>query len=102
MTWVAVLSAGLIAYALKGVGYLLPARWSDGDLIRRSSALLPAALLAALVVVEGFSNGRQLTVDARAVGLVVAAMALRFRTPFIAVVVLAAAAAAVARALGMP
>lgn len=102
MTWVAVLTAGVIAYALKGIGDLLPARWSEADLIRRSTPLLPAALLAALVVVEGFSDGRQLTVDARAVGLVVAAVALRFRAPFIAVVVLAAAAAAAARALGMP
>lgn len=43
--------------------------------------LLASALLAALVVVETFGQGRSLTLDARALGVAFAAIALRFRVP---------------------
>ena len=57
-------------------------------------------LLAALVVTSTFAEGESLTIDARVVGLMVAAVALQRRAPFVVVVVLAAAATAIARALG--
>ncbi len=62
--------------------------------------MLPAALLASLVVLQTFSTGPHLVLDARAAGLVVAIMALVLRLPFIVVVVLAAATAAALRAFG--
>jgi hypothetical protein len=99
-TWAAVLVASLVAYATKLAGYLVPARVLERPAVLRISALLPPALLAALVVVQVASSGRHLVLDARAVGLAVAAVALALRAPFLAVVVLAAAAAAVSRALG--
>jgi dihydrodipicolinate synthase/N-acetylneuraminate lyase len=61
--------------------------------------LLASALLAALVVVETFGNGRSLTLDARALGVVFAAVALTRRAPVIVAVVCAAAVAALARAI---
>ena len=61
---------------------------------------VPAALLAALVMVQTFSTGDRLTVDARVAGLAVAAVALVLRAPFLVVVVLAAATAAALRAAG--
>ena len=99
-TWVAVIAASLISFALKLSGYLVPARWLENPLATRISALLPAALLAALVMVQTFSSGARLTVDARAAGLAVAAVALVLRAPFLVVVVLAAATAAAVRAAG--
>ncbi len=93
------LAAG--TYVLKASGPLLlggdrtlPA-WLD-----RLAVLLPAPLLAALVVTSTAAADEKLVVDARIVGLVAAAIALRFRAPFVVVVVIAAAATAVARALG--
>jgi len=61
--------------------------------------LLASALLAALVVVETFGNGRSLTLDARALGAAFAAGALVKRAPLMVVVIGAAAVAALARAV---
>jgi hypothetical protein len=100
-TWVAVLVASLVAYATKLAGWLVPPRWLEHPVVLRATALLPPALLAALVVVQAASSGRHLVLDARAAGLAVAAVALLARAPFVAVVVLAAVAAAAVRAFGV-
>ena len=91
---------GALSYALKSAGPLLlggnralPA-WLD-----RTALLLPAPLIAALVASSTFVSDRAWAIDARAVGLAVAALALWRRAPFIVVVLLAAAAAALTRQL---
>lgn len=61
--------------------------------------LLPAALLASLTLVSTFSVGERLVLDARMVGLTVAAIALWRRLPFVMVVVLASMATALLRLL---
>lgn len=61
--------------------------------------LLASALLAALVVVETFGKGRSLTLDARALGVAFAAVAVARRVPVIVAVVGAAAVTGVTRAL---
>lgn len=63
----------------------------------RLALLLPAPLLAALVVTSGATDGQSLVLDARLAGLAVAALALWRRAPFAVVVVLAAAATALVR-----
>jgi hypothetical protein len=98
--WIAVLAASAVAYACKLAGYTIPPRWLAHPRMIRVTAMLPAALLAALVVLQTFSSGTRLVLDARAAGLVVAVLALLARAPFIVVVVLAAATAAVLRAAG--
>jgi hypothetical protein len=99
MTWVAVVGTALGCYALKLAGWSLPARWLEADRLRRASALLPLALLAALVVVQTFSDGRSLQLDARAAGLAAGAVAALRRAPFIVIVGLAALTAALVRVL---
>jgi branched chain amino acid efflux pump len=59
--------------------------------------LLASALLAALVVVETFGNGRSLILDARVLGAAFAVIAVWRRAPMIVVVLGAAAVTAVAR-----
>jgi hypothetical protein len=66
----------------------------------RLAALLPAALLPALVVVNTFAGDRRLVLDARAVGLAVAVVATWRRAPFIVVVTAAALSTALVRAVG--
>lgn len=99
-TWIAVLAAAGIAFATKFAGYVVPPAWLEEPRVARVTAMLPAALLASLVVLQTFSSGQELVLDARAVGLGVAVVALICRAPFIVVVVLAAASAAGVRALG--
>jgi branched-subunit amino acid transport protein len=70
-------------------------------LLARVIPLLAPALLAALVITETFGGpGRSLVFDARAGGLVVAGIALWRRAPLYVVVLAAAAATALLRAIG--
>jgi hypothetical protein len=61
--------------------------------------LLAPTLLAALIVTQGFADGRRLVLDARAAGLAVAVAAVALRAPVLVVVALAAGAAALTRAV---
>ena len=99
--WVWVLVACGAAYLLKLLGYLVPERLLDHPAVVRISALLPVALLAALVAVQAVGGpDRAIVLDARLAGLAVAAVALLLRAPFLVVIALAAVTAAVLRALG--
>jgi branched-subunit amino acid transport protein len=98
--WGTVLLASAIAFTLKFAGYLVPADRLQRPRISRVTALLPPTLLAALVVVQTFTTGEHLVLDARVGGLIAAFVALLLRAPFIVVVIAAAATAAGLRALG--
>lgn len=100
MTWAAVLGGAIACYALKVAGMSVPQHWLEGERLRRVAALLPVALLAALIGTQTFSSGRFLSVDARAAGVVVAAVAVTLRAPFLVVVAAAAVTAALIRHLG--
>jgi hypothetical protein len=97
-TWTAVLVASAGCFLLKLLGWSVPARVLEQERVRRVAVLLPVALLGGLVVVQAFARGQALVLDARAVGLAVAAVAVLLRAPFLVVVVAAAAAAALVRA----
>lgn len=98
--WIAVLAASLGCYLEKLLGYLVPAGLLENAPTRRILALLPVALLAALVAVQTFASGMAVSVDARAVGLGAAIIALLVRAPFLIVVLVAAVTAGGLRALG--
>lgn len=98
--WLAVVAGGLAVYAIKLVGHLVPEHWLAEPRVARTAALVTVALLAALVAIQTFATGQGLTVDARLPAVVVAAIALVLRAPFLLVVVLAAGTAALVRALG--
>lgn len=100
MTWFAVLAGSIGCYLLKLLGLSVPDRVLDRPAVRRIAGLLPLALLGALVAVQTFASGQALVIDARLAGLAAAAVALLLRAPFLAVVLVAAVAAAVLRALG--
>jgi branched-subunit amino acid transport protein len=97
MTWLAILGAGVGCYLLKLAGLSLPARVLEHPRVERVADLIPVALLSALVAVQVFSSGTHLTIDARAAGLAAAVVALLLRAPFLVVVFVAAATAAVLR-----
>jgi len=99
MIWAAVLAASLGCYALKLAGWSLPARWLERERLQRAAVLLPLPLLAALVAVQAFADDREVVLDERAAGLLVALGLVLVRAPFLLVVVAAAATAGVLRAL---
>ena len=98
--WIAIAAMTVISFVIKAVGPValggrdLP-EWAD-----RLIVLLPAALLSSLVVVQTFSNGRTLVLDARAPALAVAALALWRGASMVIVLAAAAVTAAGLRALG--
>lgn len=100
-SWGWVLLACAAAFALKLLGYLVPDHLLDHPAVVRVSALLPVALLAALVAVQTVGGpGGAIVLDARVAGLAVAVVALLLRAPFLVVITLAAVTAAALRALG--
>jgi branched-subunit amino acid transport protein len=97
--WAVIVATAAGCYLVKLAGLSVPGRILDHPLVERIADLLPVAMLAALIGVQVFADGPELTVDARLVGLGAAVVALLLRAPFIVVVVVAAATAAVARLL---
>jgi branched-subunit amino acid transport protein len=98
MIWTAVLLTAAGCFGFKAAGWTVPSRVLEQPLVRRAATLLPAALLAALVVMQVFADERHLQLDARVVSLAVGALCLWRRLPVLVVVVAAAAAAAAVRA----
>jgi len=102
VTWtaVAVLAAGTLA--LKAVGPLVTGRRLLSGSVAGAVAMLPPALLAALVALQTLGDGRALTVDARLPAVAVAALAVWKGASLLTVVVLATVTAALLRLAGLP
>lgn len=98
--WPTILVASGAAYALKLIGYVVPQRWLDTPVSRRVTALIPLALLSALIGLWTFVSGSTITLDARVPGVIAALIALLLRAPFLVVIIAAAAVTALVRALG--
>jgi branched chain amino acid efflux pump len=97
--WIAVAAVGAATVVLKATG---PLFLGGRDLPPRVSALvglLAPAVLAALVVTQVVGGDRELVFDARLAGLSTAAGAIALRAPLLVVVIVAAAATAIVRAL---
>jgi len=99
--WPVVLTASVGCYLLKLAGHAVPPSVLGRPRVRRIAALLPVALLAALVAVQTFGSGQALVVDARLPGVAAAAIALVLRAPFLVVVVVAGVVAAGLRYAGL-
>ena len=97
--WTTVIAASLACYLLKLAGLSVPAAWVEQPWVARIVDFVPAALLAALVAVQGLTSGHDLVIDGRLAGLAVAAIALALRAPFIVVLVVAGGAGALTHVL---
>ena len=98
--WITIGGLCLVTAVIKAFGPLVFGARRLPRGIGRVIPLLAPALLAALVITETFGDGRSLVVDARAGGVVAAAVALAARAPLAAVVLSAAVVTALLRALG--
>jgi branched-subunit amino acid transport protein len=99
MIWAAVLATAAGCYAWKLLGLSVPERWLAVPRVQRIAALLPVALLAALVAVQTVADGQRLLLDARLAAVAVGVVALLLRAPFLVVVGVAALVAAALRAV---
>lgn len=99
MSWPAIVVLVAGAYGFKAIGVLGLGRFADGAATRFEplTALIPAALFAALIAVQTVGGDETLVLDARIVGVAAGAVAVWRRAPFVVVVVLAMAVTALAR-----
>ncbi|HSK22263.1 MAG TPA: AzlD domain-containing protein [Egicoccus sp.] len=95
--WVAVLAGSAGCYAIKLAGLSVPDRILEHPRMQRVAAMLPVALLAALVAVQTLADGSRLVLDARVAGVAVAIVAVRLRAPFLVVVLAATLTTALLR-----
>jgi branched-subunit amino acid transport protein len=98
--WLVVILVGVGTAVLKSAGPVLLGGRPLPPRVQRVVAMLAPALLAALVATAALTSGQRLTLDARAVGVAVAAVAIWRGAPVLLVVILAAAAAALVRLTG--
>jgi branched-subunit amino acid transport protein len=97
--WTVVVIVGVGTMAIKSVGPVLLGGRPLPPRLNGVIELLAPALLGALVAVQTFGDGQALVLDARVVGVGVAAIALWRKAPLLVVVVAAAAATALVRAV---
>ena len=101
MTWWAVVALAAGTYVCKAAGPIALGSRTVPPPVQRALTLLSVTLLAGLVAISTFGDGRGLSLDARAAGLAVALGAVWLRAPFAVVVIGATATAAGLRALGV-
>ena len=99
-SWTLVALVGVATVAIKGAGPVLLSGRPLPPRIQAVIVLLGPALLAALVAINTLGADRRLVLDERLLGVAAAVIAIRLRAPMLAVVLLAAAVTAVARAAG--
>jgi branched-subunit amino acid transport protein len=92
--WIAVIGTSAIAFLLKYSGHSVPEKWLSHPKIQKVNALIPIALLSALVAVQSFTEKSKLMIDQRLLGLTVAIVALLLKAPFPVVVISAAISSA--------
>ncbi len=99
MTWGFVFALAAVAYGFKVVGLVLVGDRALPPVLDRCLSLIPAALIAAIVVKDTFSIGQHLQLDARAAGVGAAVIAAWRKAPLIAVIVIGAVVTAAVRAV---
>lgn len=99
MTWTLIILLTLGAYGFKVTGLVFLGGRSLPPMFERCLALIPAAVVTALVMKDTFTQGQELVLDARALGIAVAVIAAWRKAPLIVVIVLGAAVTALVRQL---
>jgi branched-subunit amino acid transport protein len=97
VTWTLIILLTLGAYAFKVTGLVILGGRSLPPIFERCLALIPAAVVTALVMKDTFTQGQELVLDARALGIAVAVIAAWRKAPLIVVIVLGAAVTALVR-----
>jgi branched-subunit amino acid transport protein len=97
--WLVVGLVGAGTMVIKATGPVLLGGRLIPERLNGVIRLLAPALLGALVAVQTFGSGQSLVVDERVIGLAAAGIAIWRKAPLLLVLVVAAGATALARAL---
>jgi branched-subunit amino acid transport protein len=97
MTWGLVLGLAAGAYFFKVLGFVIVGPRTMPPALDRCLALIPAALIAALIAKDTLTLGQELVVDARLAGVTAATLAAWRRLPVIAVIIIGATVTALLR-----
>jgi branched-subunit amino acid transport protein len=97
--WFGIIVMAIGCYAFKFMGLSVPEAILNHPWTIRAADLIPVGLLGALIAVQVFGGEGKVVIDARLLGLGVAAVLLLLRLPFLPVVFGAALAAALVRML---
>jgi branched-subunit amino acid transport protein len=99
VSWTALLTLAALSYAFKAVGLVALGGVELPAWFAKVTALLPPALLSALVVAQTFAEGTHLESDARIIGVAAGCVAVWRKAPFLIVVIVAAGTTAAIRAV---
>ena len=99
MSWTALLVLAGGAYGCKVLGLVVLGGRELPPRLARCVALLPAALLPALIAVQAVTTDDRWVLDARAAGVAAAIVAAGRRAPFPVVILVGAVVTAAVRAL---
>jgi branched-subunit amino acid transport protein len=99
VSWTLVLLLAAIAYGCKVTGLVIIGARRLPPVAERCLALIPAALVTALIVKDTFSIGNDLVLDARAAGVGLAALAAWRKAPLVVVILIGAGVTALIRAV---
>ena len=72
-SWIVLGATSALCFAIKMLGYFIPESWLAHPRLQRINALIPIALLSALVMAEGLVTKTHVVIDHRLAGLVAAA-----------------------------
>jgi branched chain amino acid efflux pump len=96
-TWLLILVLAIGTVLMKTLGPVLAGGRRPPARLTKVIALVAPALISALIVTGTFTDGQHLVIDARAVGVGVAALALWFRVPAVLAMLMAAIVCALLR-----
>ena len=100
MTVVAIVALTVAVWGQRLLGaFVLGPALSQRPVIARAIALIPAAVVMAVIIQLTLAEGRSLVIDARLAGVAAAGVLVWRRAPFIVVVITAATVTALVRAL---
>jgi len=99
MSWWFIVALAAGCYAFKVLGLVIIGDRQMPPVLNRCLALIPPAMISALIALNTFSVGQHLVVDARAAGVGAAVIAAWRRAPLIVIIILGAAVTALVRAL---
>jgi branched chain amino acid efflux pump len=98
--WTVVVLVGAATIVIKGVGPVFLAGRRLPSRLEGVLLMLAPSLLGALVVTQLVGGDREIVLDERLLGIAAASVGILLRLPILAVVIIAAAVTAGARALG--
>lgn len=88
--WIVTIVTSAVCFILKYLGHSLPETVLNRPAIQRINALIPIALVSALVAVQTLGSENEVVVDHRLAGVGAAAIALKFKASFPIIMIVAA------------